>query len=72
VKGGSQTVKDHAWFKDINFDDLYHRKMQGPIVPHLRAPDDTRNFDEYDAEPQQKESYTKEMYEKYDRMFADF
>lgn len=59
VKGGAQTVKDHPWFKDINWDDLYHRKMQGPIVPHVRAPDDTRNFDEYDAEPQQKDPYTK-------------
>ncbi|KAF2171794.1 hypothetical protein M409DRAFT_63371 [Zasmidium cellare ATCC 36951] len=72
VKGGASTVKKHPWFKNINWDELYHRKMQGPIVPHLKAPDDTRNFDEYDAEPQQKEPYTKEMQEKYDRMFADF
>lgn len=59
IKGGASTVKKHPWFKNINWDELYHRKMQGPIVPHLKAPDDTRNFDEYDAEPQQKEPYTK-------------
>ena len=59
VKGGAETVKNHPWFANINWDDLYHRKMKGPIVPHLKSPDDTRNFDEYDAEPQQKEPYTK-------------
>ncbi|KXT09613.1 hypothetical protein AC579_7649 [Pseudocercospora musae] len=72
MKGGASLVKKHPWFKNINWDDLYHRKMHGPIVPHLRAPDDTRNFDEYDAEPEKKEPYTKEMYEKYEKMFADF
>ncbi|CAK4030361.1 kinase DC2 [Lecanosticta acicola] len=72
IRGGAETVKKHPWFAHINWDELYHRKMKGPIVPHLKAPDDTRNFDEYDAEPLQKEPYTQEMQDKYDRMFADF
>jgi serine/threonine protein kinase len=59
VKGGAATVKSHPWFKNINWDDLYHRKMQGPIVPHLRSADDTRNFDDYDPEPETREPYTK-------------
>lgn len=72
VKGGAQTVKSHPWFKSIDWDQLYHRKMQGPIVPHLRGPADTRNFDEYEAEPQAKEQYTKEMSDKYEWHFKDF
>ncbi|KAK5707660.1 hypothetical protein LTR97_000198 [Elasticomyces elasticus] len=59
VKGGAATVKAQPWFKNIDWDALYHRKMQGPIVPHLRSADDTRNFDEYDAEPVHRDPYTK-------------
>lgn len=59
VKGGAATVKAHPWFSSIDWDKLYHRKMQGPIVPHLRSADDTRNFDEYDAEPVHRDPYTK-------------
>ncbi|EMC94181.1 hypothetical protein BAUCODRAFT_75293 [Baudoinia panamericana UAMH 10762] len=72
VKGGASTVKAQPWFKSIDWDALYHRKMQGPIVPHLRSPDDTRNFDDYDAEPVHRDPYTKEMQTKYDQMFSDF
>lgn len=59
VKGGAATVKAHPWFKSIDWDAVYHRQMQGPIVPHLKGADDTRNFDEYDAEPLNREPYTK-------------
>ncbi|KAK1818163.1 cytochrome c oxidase subunit 1 [Friedmanniomyces endolithicus] len=72
VKGGASTVKSQPWFKSIDWDALYHRKMQGPIVPHLKSADDTRNFDEYDAEPVHRDQYTKEMQAKYDSAFADF
>jgi hypothetical protein len=59
VKGGAATVKKHPWFKDVDWDAMYHRRTQGPIVPHLRSNDDTRNFDEYDAEPVHRDEYTK-------------
>lgn len=72
IKGGAQAIKEHPWFKDIDWNAMYHREMQGPIVPHLRGPADTRNFDEYDPEPLQKDQYTKEMKEKYEGAFGDF
>ncbi|KAF2860417.1 serine/threonine-protein kinase YPK2/YKR2 [Piedraia hortae CBS 480.64] len=87
VKGGAGTVRSHPWFEGIDWDALYHRQMQGPIVPHLTGPDDTRNFDEYAPEPTPKDHYTKvrfthcmgklangaqEMQAKYESMFADF
>jgi protein kinase A len=58
MSGGASTIKAHPWFKNIDWDALYHRKMQGPIVPHLKSADDTRNFDEYDAEPVHRDQYT--------------
>lgn len=72
TKGGASSVKAHPWFRDINWDALYHRQVQGPIIPHLKGPADTRNFDEYDPEPANREPYTKEMHEKYDWHFRDF
>jgi protein kinase A len=72
ISGGASTVKSHTWFKDIDWDALYHRKIQGPIVPHLRGPADTRNFDEYEPESIHREAYTKEMQEKYEDSFKDF
>ena len=63
IKGGANTVKQHPWFKPIDWDQLYHRKMQGPIIPHLQGPDDTRNFDEYDAEPVHRSLYSKVCFE---------
>lgn len=72
IKGGSNTVKAHPWFAHIDWDALYHRRMQGPIVPHLKGPADTRNFDDYEAEPQAKEQYTKDLQGKYESQFKDF
>ncbi|KAK5153774.1 hypothetical protein LTR04_006170 [Oleoguttula sp. CCFEE 6159] len=72
IKGGAGAVKSHPWFRQIDWDALYHRRIQGPIVPHLRGPADTRNFDEYDPEPADRDPYTRELQEKYDSSFADF
>ncbi|KAF2014642.1 Pkinase-domain-containing protein [Aaosphaeria arxii CBS 175.79] len=72
IKGGASTVKNHAWFRDIDWDALYNRKVNGPIVPHLRGPADTRNFDDYEPENADREPYSKELQEKWDGYFQDF
>ncbi|KAF2431022.1 hypothetical protein EJ08DRAFT_649326 [Tothia fuscella] len=72
MKGGASTVKAHPWFRGINWDDLYHRRTHGPIVPHLRGPADTRNFDDYDDEPEGREPYTNDLADKYEGSFSDF
>lgn len=72
IKGGAATVKNHPWFADVDWNALYNRRMQGPIVPHLRGKDDARNFDDYDDEPPQKDPYTDEMRRRWDESFADF
>eukprot|EP00002_Diphylleia_rotans_P035904 TRINITY_DN786_c1_g4_i1.p1 TRINITY_DN786_c1_g4~~TRINITY_DN786_c1_g4_i1.p1 ORF type:complete len:348 (-),score=74.82 TRINITY_DN786_c1_g4_i1:408-1451(-) len=50
LKSGADDIKKHRWFKDFNFDDLYHRKIQPPIVPEVAHQGDTSNFDKYPEE----------------------
>ncbi len=72
VQGRASKVKGHPWFKKIDWDALYHRKMRGPIIPYLRGPADTRNFDEYEPEPEGREPYTQELRQKFEPLFEDF
>ncbi|KAF1840081.1 Pkinase-domain-containing protein [Cucurbitaria berberidis CBS 394.84] len=72
ISGRSQRVKDHPWFKNIDWDKLYNREVDGPIVPHLRGPADTRNFDEYEPESAKRDPYTKELSDKWEEYFTDF
>ncbi|KAI9832168.1 MAG: hypothetical protein M1819_004519 [Sarea resinae] len=72
ISGGAERVKSHPFFRGIDWDALYHRKMQGPIIPHLRDAADTSNFDDYDPEPEGRPKYTSEMKKKYEEAFQDF
>ncbi|KAJ4375987.1 cytochrome c oxidase subunit 1 [Neocucurbitaria cava] len=72
ISGRAQRVKDHPWFKNIDWDKLYNREVNGPIVPHLRGPADTRNFDEYEPESKTRDPYTKELSDKWEEYFTDF
>ncbi|KAL8694112.1 MAG: hypothetical protein Q9218_001165 [Villophora microphyllina] len=72
LTGGVGRVKSHPFFASIDWEALYYRKQKGPIIPNLRHPADTSNFDDYDAAPEQKSVYTKEMASKYDHEFKDF
>jgi len=72
IKGGAQTVKSHKWFQHINWDDLYHRRTPGPIIPQLKHAADTTNFDEYEPEPECREPYTDELRNKFESEFEDF
>ncbi|KAF2492684.1 serine/threonine-protein kinase YPK2/YKR2 [Lophium mytilinum] len=72
IKGGASAVKEHPWFRNIDWDALYHRRVQGPIVPHLRGPADTRNFDEYEPEPEGREEYSADMRDRWEESFKDF
>jgi len=72
ISGGASRVKSHPWFKNIDWDRLYNREVNGPIVPHLRGPADTRNFDDYEPENQHPDPYTKELSDKWDEQFKDF
>jgi len=72
IQGGANTVKAHPWFAGTDWDAVWHRRHPGPIIPHLRGPSDTRNFDDYDDEPPGRAPYTEDLRKKYEEMFKDF
>jgi protein kinase A len=73
IRGGARTVKSHPWFASIDWDSIAQRKTLGPIVPHLRSRDDTRNFDEYEPENQAtRQPYSDDLRGKYEPSFRDF
>lgn len=72
LAGGSNDVKSHPFFKTIDWDALYHRRVKGPIIPELKHAADASNFDDYDSEPLRSSIYTKELEKKYDHEFRDF
>ncbi|XP_031549832.1 cAMP-dependent protein kinase catalytic subunit PRKX-like [Actinia tenebrosa] len=50
MKNGAEDVKGHKWFKVIDWNLVYQRKLKPPIVPKIAHSGDTRNFDEYPEE----------------------
>ena len=72
LAGAAKEVKDHAFFSDVNFDDLYYRRIKGPIIPRVRHAADASNYDDYDAATEKKVPYTKEMQGQFEAAFCDF
>ena len=38
-------VMRHDFFKGINWDDLYNKRIPAPFLPQTKSPTDTSNFD---------------------------
>ncbi|KAL4821122.1 kinase-like domain-containing protein [Aspergillus spinulosporus] len=73
ISGGSARVRTHPFFADINWDDLFYRRIKGPIIPRVDHPADTGNFEEYpDPDPKSQAIYTEDMRSKYETLFSDF
>jgi serine/threonine protein kinase len=41
----AQEIMSHAFFRNINWDDVYHKKIPSPFVPQITSATDTSNFD---------------------------
>lgn len=41
----AQEVMSHAFFRNINWDDIYHKRVPPPFLPTISNPTDTSNFD---------------------------
>ena len=39
-------IMEHDYFKNINFDDIYHCRVPPPYVPKIDSPTDVANFDQ--------------------------
>lgn len=69
---GTALVKAHPFFKSIEWDALYQRKIKGPIIPKVKGAADCSNFDDYPPPSETPSTYTKELQQKYDSEFKDF
>ncbi|XP_019635302.1 PREDICTED: cGMP-dependent protein kinase 2-like isoform X6 [Branchiostoma belcheri] len=49
-KNGMNDIKKHKWFQGFDWDGLTTQSTQPPIVPKVRGPQDTSNFDKYSRE----------------------
>uniref|UniRef100_A0A7S4BY39 cGMP-dependent protein kinase n=1 Tax=Chrysotila carterae TaxID=13221 RepID=A0A7S4BY39_CHRCT len=50
LKRGVREVREHPFFKPINFDELYNKVPKAPLIPRISDPLDTSNFDYYEDE----------------------
>jgi serine/threonine protein kinase len=42
----AQEIMSHAFFRNINWDDVYHKRITPPFLPTIKDPTDTSNFDQ--------------------------
>ncbi|CAG8433432.1 1776_t:CDS:10 [Diversispora eburnea] len=47
LRGGSEDVKKHKWFRGVDWQGLHDRRIQAPIIPPYQHPGDTGNFEKY-------------------------
>lgn len=48
LKDGVDDLKEHPWFHDINWIQVYTQEMKPPFVPKVNGPGDYSQFDDYD------------------------
>lgn len=48
LKGGASDIKNHKWFKGVDWDQLYQKRIIAPIIPSVKHPGDSDNFDKYE------------------------
>jgi serine/threonine protein kinase len=48
--GGAQDIRQHRFFRPLDFDELFARRVAAPWKPALKGMLDTGHFDEYDEE----------------------
>jgi protein kinase X len=69
MKNGAEDVKRHRWFKGLEWQDVYGRKLKPPIIPRVSYDGDTRNFDDYPDTDWKSAPSVGEMEQK---LFEDF
>ncbi|KAL1303750.1 hypothetical protein AAFC00_007092 [Neodothiora populina] len=41
----AQEIMSHAFFKNVNWEDIYHKRVPAPFLPQVKSKTDTSNFD---------------------------
>jgi len=57
MKGGAKDIKQHAWFKSMNWGKLRGSEIKSPWTPPITNPLDTSHFDPYDDEEEDSQPY---------------
>jgi len=48
LKGGAADIKNHKWFRGVDWEQLYQKKIVAPIIPEVKHAGDTVYFEPYD------------------------
>jgi len=71
LKGGIEDVKNHRWFRGVDWKILLRRDIQPPIIPKVGGGNCTINFENY-AELSAAEVREYECEENFEGLFRDF
>lgn len=71
IDGGAKEIKRHPFFKEIDWDALFQKKIPAPIVPHLTNPADASNFEQPPPQMQYGTPYTKSMQAENEELFKE-
>eukprot|EP01054_Gregarina_sp_Poly1_P004206 Gregarina_sp_Poly_1__4205@NODE_229_length_11141_cov_173_244537_g203_i0_p5_GENE_NODE_229_length_11141_cov_173_244537_g203_i0NODE_229_length_11141_cov_173_244537_g203_i0_p5_ORF_typecomplete_len495_score56_19Pkinase/PF00069_25/7_1e76Pkinase_Tyr/PF07714_17/3_7e45Kinaselike/PF14531_6/9_2e18WaaY/PF06176_11/2_9e07Kdo/PF06293_14/8_8e07Pkinase_fungal/PF17667_1/3_4e06RIO1/PF01163_22/0_00012APH/PF01636_23/0_00023YrbLPhoP_reg/PF10707_9/0_087YukC/PF10140_9/0_068ActFrag_cataly/PF09192_10/0_15_NODE_229_length_ len=69
LKYAAEDVKRHKWFRGVDWQDCFDRKIRAPYVPAVKRADDTSMFDSY---PESSESDATPLTAKEQEWFHDF
>jgi len=47
LKNGANDIKNHRWFKEVNWEALVQKKLPSPYKPTVKSADDVSNFSSY-------------------------
>lgn len=50
MRDGERDVKNHLWFKDVNWDDIAAKRVEPPWLPLVHHNGDPSNYEEYEPE----------------------
>lgn len=50
MRNGTQDLKNHKWFKDMDFLALYNKQIDPPFKPNIKSAGDTTHFDPFEEE----------------------
>lgn len=42
--GGADEIKNHKWFKNVNFSHVYNKLIKPPYIPMVHSEEDVSNF----------------------------
>ena len=65
-------MREHEFFREVDWEAVYYRRVAGPILPRVRGASDASNYDEYEEPDGRGDVYTGSMMEAYEEAFADF